>query len=71
MGIVGYTNAGKSTLFNLISGESVTVENRLFTTLSTTTRKIPKVKKSIILTDTVGLIDNSPYWMIGSFHPIR
>ena len=68
VGIVGYTNAGKSTLFNLLSGESVTVENRLFTTLSTTTRKIPKVKKSIILTDTVGLIDNLPYWMIGSFH---
>jgi GTP-binding protein HflX len=68
VGIVGYTNAGKSTLFNLISGESVKVENRLFTTLSTTTRKIPKVKKSIILTDTVGLIDNLPHWMIGSFH---
>lgn len=68
VGIVGYTNAGKSTLFNLISGESVTVENRLFTTLSTTTRKVPKVDKSIILTDTVGLIDNLPHWMIGSFH---
>jgi GTP-binding protein HflX len=66
--IVGYTNAGKSTLFNLISGESVTVENRLFTTLSTTTRRVPKVKKSIILTDTVGLIDNLPHWIIGSFH---
>lgn len=68
VGIVGYTNAGKSTLFNMISGESVSVENRLFTTLSTTTRKIPKVKKPIILTDTVGLIDNLPHWMIGSFH---
>jgi GTP-binding protein HflX len=66
--IVGYTNAGKSTLFNLISGESVSVEDRLFTTLSTTTRKVPKVKKPIILTDTVGLIDNLPHWMIGSFH---
>jgi GTP-binding protein HflX len=68
VGIVGYTNAGKSTLFNMISGESVSVENRLFTTLSTTTRKIPKVKKPIILTDTVGLINNLPHWMIGSFH---
>jgi GTP-binding protein HflX len=68
VGIVGYTNAGKSTLFNIISGESVGVENRLFTTLSTTTRKVPKVKKPIILTDTVGLIDDLPHWMIGAFH---
>jgi GTP-binding protein HflX len=68
VGIVGYTNAGKSTLFNIISGESVDVEDRLFTTLSTTTRKVPKVKKPIILTDTVGLIDDLPHWMIGAFH---
>jgi GTP-binding protein HflX len=66
--IVGYTNAGKSTLFNLISGESVSVENKLFTTLSTTTRKVSKSSKPIILTDTVGLIDNLPHYMIGSFH---
>ena len=52
----------------MISGESASVENRLFTTLSTATRKIPKIKKPIILTDTVGLIDNLPHWMIGSFH---
>jgi GTP-binding protein HflX len=68
VGIVGYTNAGKSTLFNMISGESVSVENRLFTTLSTTTRKIPNLKKPIIITDTVGLIDNLPHWIIGAFH---
>lgn len=66
--IVGYTNAGKSTLFNLISEESVSVENRLFTTLSTTTRKVPKSNKQILLTDTVGLINNLPHYMIGSFH---
>jgi GTP-binding protein HflX len=68
VGIVGYTNAGKSTLFNTISEGSVNVEDRLFTTLSTTTRKVPKVKKPIILTDTVGLIDDLPHWMIGAFH---
>jgi GTP-binding protein HflX len=68
VGIVGYTNAGKSTLFNMISGESVSVEDRLFTTLSTTTRKIPDLKKPIILTDTVGLIDKLPHWIIGAFH---
>lgn len=66
--IVGYTNAGKSTLFNLLSGEKVSVEDRLFTTLSTTTRKIPNIRKSIILTDTVGLIDNLPHWLIEAFH---
>ncbi|UCE37862.1 MAG: GTPase HflX [Thermoplasmata archaeon] len=68
IGIVGYTNAGKSTLFNLISHETVKVENRLFTTLSTTTRKIPELEKPILLTDTVGLIDNLPHWVIEAFH---
>jgi len=66
--IVGYTNAGKSTLFNLISGESIAVEDRLFTTLSTTTRKIPIQERPILLTDTVGLIDNLPHWVIEAFH---
>lgn len=66
--IVGYANAGKSTLFNLLAGETVTVEDRPFTTLSTTTRKIPNMKKPIILTDTVGLIDNLPHWLIEAFH---
>jgi GTP-binding protein HflX len=66
--IVGYTNAGKSTIFNMISGEKVTVENRLFTTLSTTTRSIKKICKPILITDTVGLIDDLPHWIIESFH---
>jgi GTP-binding protein HflX len=66
--VAQYSNAGKSTLFNMISGESVSVEDKLFTTLSTTTRKIPKLNKPIILTDTVGLIDNLPPWIIGAFH---
>ena len=68
VGIMGYTNAGKSTIFNLISGESVSVEDKLFTTLSTITRRIPNLKKPIILTDTVGLINNLPHWIIGAFH---
>lgn len=66
--IVGYTNAGKSTLFNLIAGETVTIDNKLFTTLSTTTRKIHESRKPILITDTVGLIDNLPHWIIDAFH---
>lgn len=66
--VVGYTNAGKSTLFNLIAGEKVTIDNRLFTTLSTTTRKIDELRKPILITDTVGLIDNLPHWIIDAFH---
>ncbi|MHA2218897.1 MAG: GTPase HflX [Candidatus Hodarchaeales archaeon] len=66
--IVGYTNAGKSTIFKMISGEEVKIEDRLFTTLSTTTRSIRKINRPILITDTVGLIDNLPHWIIESFH---
>jgi GTP-binding protein HflX len=70
--LAGYTNAGKSSLLNLLSGEKVKVEGRLFSTLSTTTRKIRnKVngkKVPILLTDTVGFIENLPSWIIDAFH---
>ncbi|MCJ2534291.1 MAG: GTPase HflX, partial [Candidatus Thermoplasmatota archaeon] len=70
--LVGYTNAGKSSLLNLLSGEDVKVEGRLFSTLSTTTRRILQKTKEktipILLTDTVGFIENLPSWIIDAFH---
>ena len=70
--LVGYTNAGKSSLLNLLSGEGVKVEGRLFSTLSTTTRRILQKTKGktvpILLTDTVGFIENLPSWIIDAFH---
>jgi len=70
--LAGYTNAGKSSLLNLLADEHVHVEGRLFSTLSTTTRRIPKNVKGktipILLTDTVGFIENLPAWIIDAFH---
>lgn len=65
--IAGYANAGKSSLFNALSGESVLVENQLFTTLSTTTRTLSGVRKRILLTDTVGLVSDVPLWLVEAF----
>ena len=66
--LVGYTNAGKSSLLNLLSSEKVKVEGKLFSTLSTTTRKIKNKNLPILLTDTVGFIQNLPAWIIDAFH---
>jgi len=70
--LAGYTNAGKSSLMNALSGGSVKVEERLFSTLSTTTRNISEKteRKSppILLTDTVGFIENLPSWVVDAFH---
>jgi GTP-binding protein HflX len=66
--LAGYTNAGKSSLLNLLSGETVKVEGRLFSTLSTTTRKITSKNIPILVTDTVGFIQNLPAWIIDAFH---
>jgi GTP-binding protein HflX len=66
--LAGYTNAGKSSLLNLLSEEKVKVEGRLFSTLSTTTRKINKINIPILLTDTVGFIQNLPAYVIDAFH---
>ncbi len=67
--LVGYTNAGKSTLMNLLTGTSLRVENRLFSTLESTTRLLKGITKpEILLSDTVGFISNLPHGLIASFH---
>ncbi len=67
--IVGYTNAGKSTLFNRLTGASVYVANQLFATLDPTLRRIDFPDYgSIILADTVGFIRHLPHDLIEAFH---
>ena len=66
--LVGYTNAGKSTLFNYLTKENVFVKDQLFATLDTTMRKcFISNNKHIILSDTVGFITNLPTELIISF----
>ena len=66
--LVGYTNAGKSTLMNQLTGADTLVENKLFATLDSTIRKIKKnFPYPVVLSDTVGLIDKLPHDLIASF----
>jgi len=66
--LVGYTNVGKSTLLNLLSGSDVFVENRLFATLDPTTRLVPlSAGTEILMTDTVGFIRKLPHHLVASF----
>ncbi|HOQ17120.1 MAG TPA: GTPase HflX [Defluviitaleaceae bacterium] len=66
--IVGYTNAGKSTLLNALSGADVLIEDKLFATLDPTTRKVKLPGGSeILLTDTVGFIRKLPHHLIEAF----
>ncbi len=66
--LAGYTNAGKSSLFNSLAGATTKVDNALFTTLSTTTRIIEFSNRKFLLTDTVGFIDRLPLSLIEAFH---
>jgi GTP-binding protein HflX len=66
--IVGYTNAGKSTLLNLLTEAKVYAEDKLFATLDSTTRAYKLTqKKKILLTDTVGFIRKLPHHLVESF----
>ena len=63
----GYTNSGKSTLFNLLSKSDVFAEDKLFATLDTTTRRIAIESTPVLLSDTVGFIRKLPHHLIESF----
>ncbi len=66
--LVGYTNAGKSTLMRGLSGENVLVENQLFATLTNTTRSVDvHSHRPILLTDTVGFINRLPHHLFACF----
>ena len=66
--IVGYTNAGKSTLLNALTGSDVLVEDKLFATLDPTTRqmRLPSGQK-LLLTDTVGFVRRLPHQLVDAF----
>ncbi len=66
--LVGYTNAGKSTLLNALSGSMVLAEDKLFATLDPTTRRVALPGgREVLVTDTVGFINNLPTMVIAAF----
>src|SRR3989440_1911227 len=66
--LAGYANAGKSSLLNVLAHEHVLVEDRMFSTLATTTRSLAQSRKRILLTDTIGFVDGVPFWMAEAFN---
>jgi GTPase len=66
--LVGYTNAGKSSLMRALTGSEVLVQDKLFATLDTTVRALqPEVKPRILISDTVGFIKKLPHDLVASF----
>ena len=66
--LAGYANAGKTSLLNALADEHLLVEDRMFSTLATTTRSLTKTRKRILLTDTIGFVDGVPFWMVEAFN---
>ena len=66
--LAGYTNAGKSALLNALCDTEVMVDGRLFSTLSTTTRRLRGPRRKILLTDTVGFIKDLPPDLVNAFN---
>jgi len=66
--LVGYTNAGKSTLLNLLTGADAYVEDKLFATLDPLARRAQINGREVVLTDTVGFVQNLPHDLVEAFH---
>ena len=67
--LVGYTNAGKSTIMNALTSSELLIEDKLFATLDSTTRLLEEESRpKILLSDTVGFIRNLPHELVASFH---
>jgi GTP-binding protein HflX len=65
--LVGYTNAGKSTILRRVTDASVLIEDRLFSTLDPTTRRLELTHRSVLLTDTVGFVRKLPHQLVEAF----
>ncbi len=67
--LVGYTNAGKSTLFNALTNSNVGTQNMQFATLDPTVRQLPNIPTgNVLLVDTVGFVSNLPHELVAAFH---
>jgi GTP-binding protein HflX len=66
--LAGYTSAGKTTLFNILTGAAKSVNLGIFTTLTTTTRSVDLDVGRVLVTDTVGFIDRLPLTLVEAFH---
>jgi len=67
--LVGYTNAGKSTLFNQLTGSNVGTQDMQFATLDPTVRRLPNIPTgNVLLVDTVGFVSDLPHELVAAFH---